>query len=364
MTDFSASLPLPPLNIPPSDATVQVSIIDSTSRVKGLPTKLFFQPVIKGYEVVDCPAFSFLIEHESTGKKLLFDLGVAKDWRNGPPAIANRILQNNWDVTVRKNVSDILAEHGVPLESITTIIWSHYHWDHTGDPSLFPPTTSLTVGPGFTKSQTPGYPTNPDALILESAYEDRELVEIHFGEDPELLLGHFRAYDYFGDGSFYLLDSPGHAIGHICGLARTTPDTFVLMGGDTCHHGGQLRPTQYLPLPDYISPNPFEPQGPPCPGSVLLDVHPHKNGTEPYFQIGGMNGKSSHDDPPEARRSLNKLQEFDGHPNVLTVIAHDHSLLGLVDLYPKTINDWYNKGYKQLGLWQFARDFQVAVRSN
>lgn len=38
----------------------------------------------------------------------------------------------------------------------------------------------------------------------------------------------------FGDGSFYLLEAPGHATGHMCGLARTTadPPLFVFMGAD------------------------------------------------------------------------------------------------------------------------------------
>ncbi len=66
--------------------------------------------------------------------------------------------------------------------------------------------------------------------------------EIDFQEP--LTIGSFSAVDFFGDGSFYLLNSPGHAIGHMSGLARTStnPDTFIFMGGDLCHHGGQMRP--------------------------------------------------------------------------------------------------------------------------
>ena len=29
-------------------------------------------------------------------------------------------------------------------------------------------------------------------------------------------IGGFRSYDWFGDANFYLLDTPGHTIGHIC----------------------------------------------------------------------------------------------------------------------------------------------------
>lgn len=54
----------------------------------------------------------------------------------------------------------------------------------------------------------PGYPSNPDAPIKESDYRGRNVREISF-TDPSLRLGRFRALDYFGDGSFYLLDAPG-----------------------------------------------------------------------------------------------------------------------------------------------------------
>lgn len=84
---------------------------------------------------------------------------------------------------------------------------SHYHWDHTGDPSTFPPSTDLVVGPGFKKAFTPGYPKNQDSPIRESDYQGRNLREISF--DSKFQIGGYAALDYFEDGSFYLLDSPG-----------------------------------------------------------------------------------------------------------------------------------------------------------
>lgn len=115
-------------------------------------------------------------------------------------------------VDVEKDVADQLTEANVPLESINSIIWSHHHLDHIGDPSLFPKSTSLIVGPGFKTDKTtfPGYPTNPDALVGESAFEGRELVELDFSSGLDI--GGFPSIDYFDDGSFYLLKSPGHSM--------------------------------------------------------------------------------------------------------------------------------------------------------
>lgn len=41
--------------------------------------------------------------------------------------------------------------------------------------------------------------------------------------------------DFFGDGSLYVVDSPGHFPGHIALLARVAKNRWVLMGGDCCH---------------------------------------------------------------------------------------------------------------------------------
>lgn len=71
---------------------------------------------------------------------------------------------------------------------------------------LFPKSTELVVGPGFKSSPSllPGFPHNVDSPVAAAAFEERDLVEIGF-EDTGLEIGGFRAHDFFGDGSFYLL---------------------------------------------------------------------------------------------------------------------------------------------------------------
>ena len=103
------------------------------------------------------------------------------------------------------------------------------------------------------------------------------MIEAAFSDKFEI--GQYQAYDYFGDGSLYVLNVPGHAIGHVGALVRTTPDTLVYLGGDVCHHSGVIRPTRYAPMPDII---PEETAftnkliSHPCPCSAFLSSHPEK----------------------------------------------------------------------------------------
>jgi glyoxylase-like metal-dependent hydrolase (beta-lactamase superfamily II) len=351
----------PDLKIPPSSAAAKVQIIDTTSHIAGLDTTAFFTPVIPGYTEINCPAYSFLVTHPS-GRRVLFDLGVRKDVENLAPRIIGRMKAGNWQVNVQKDVREQLEEHGINGKDIEAIIWSHWHWDHTGDPSTFPSSTALIVGPGFKKAFTPAYPTNPNCPILDSDFEGRELREIEFSKG--LKIGNFDAFDYFGDGSFYLLDSPGHAIGHLCALARatSTPASFIFMGGDACHHGGEFRPSKYLPLPDSILPNPFSrSSSSPCPGSLFDDLLGGDK-SRPFFEISNLpDGKSVAHDFDDAVLTIGKVQEADAREEILVVMAHDESLLEVVDFFPEEANGFVEKGWVRDGRWGFLKDFREAV---
>lgn len=355
----------PDLKVPLShaDSTVRVRIIDTTSHIEGLAAAPFLAPVFPGLTELSAPSFSFLIEHPSS-RLLLFDLGVRKDWQNLPPAITERIKAVKCTVKVQKGVREQLEEHGVDMAKIEGIIWSHWHWDHTGDPSTFEKSTSLIVGPGFKENFTPGYPANADGRILESDYEGRELREIAF--DQGLKIGRFDAFDYFGDGSFYLLNSPGHAIGHMSGLARVTssPDSFILMGGDISHHVGQFRPSLWHPLPSLLSPDPFNPKSlTPCPGELFEHLLPGNDRRQPFYKVARpKDGIQIAHDPDQADASISKLQATDALNEVLVIIAHDTSLMSVVDFFPKYADDFFNKGWAEDGRWLFLKDFVDAVR--
>ncbi|TVY38001.1 Cytochrome P450 monooxygenase, partial [Lachnellula subtilissima] len=314
--------PPPDLKIPSSTTTVNIRIIDTTTRISGIPLEGFVSPAIKGHTLLTAaPAFSFLIEHPSN-RKLLFDLGVRKDTENFAPKIVNRLRDGGWDAEVKQGVREQLEAHGVRGTDIEGIVWSHWHWDHTGDPSTFDPHTALIVGPGFKDAFTPGYPANEESPIRESDYKNRELREISF--DQVLKIG---------------------------------PNTFIFMGGDACHHAGEFRPSQYLPLPSSISPNPLSlGSSTPCPGSLFEDLYRDGDGTKPFYSIAKGEGAIAHN-ADEAERTIGKVMEADARDEVLVVMAHDDTLLDVVDFFPKYANDFKEKGWVEKGRWLFLKDF-------
>jgi hypothetical protein len=77
----------PSINIPISTgSTVDVSIIHGGRTT--VPTAYVVKKQIPGHELLDMPCYSFLIENKQNGKKILFDLGLMKAWKEKLPPIS------------------------------------------------------------------------------------------------------------------------------------------------------------------------------------------------------------------------------------------------------------------------------------
>ncbi|OJJ46668.1 hypothetical protein ASPZODRAFT_132776 [Penicilliopsis zonata CBS 506.65] len=351
------------LHLPSSSKTVAVRVIDTTTELT-LPIDNILWPRVQSHKELFFPSYAFLIEHGSSGRRLLFDLGLQKNWEDLAPTTVAEIKKDKWQVKVEKDVAGILDEHGYPREQIEAIIWSHHHWDHVGDPSTFPASTSLIVGPGFKERYLPRGKPIAGSSIKEQYYQGRSLREIERHEFTLDLAG-FAAFDYFGDGSFYLLDTPGHTIGHISGLARTGPDnTFIFLGGDIAHHCGEFRPSALSPLPDSISPSPLEATSPrPCPGDWFARVHHACCTDQPFYRMGTYpDGSGVATDLARAEDSLATLQRYDAHPaSVFVILAHDPAMRGVIDFFPLEANGWKEKGWAEKTRWAFLADFRESV---
>ncbi|CAI7627100.1 hypothetical protein PCG10_002394 [Penicillium crustosum] len=365
------------MDIPLSDNIVRVKLLDTTTYLTG-KAFVFVDPVVPGHETFSFYDLAFFIENEAQGKKVMFDLGTRKDYWNLAPAVqrvfgADTVMDG---IRVEKDVSEILEDGGVALESINSCIWSHYHYDHCGNMSPFPSSTSITVGSGFKAAGLlPGYPEDPKSPVLASDFANRDLIEVNF--EHSFSIGGFPAYDYFGDGSFYLLDSPGHCPGHLCALARTTPSsaeggaTFVFMGGDICHFAGDFRPSPEKPLPDPIPESIIKWRNearnfPACPCSLTAH-HPNTSDqgaarTTPWYNMRAEY-PTVYPDFEDARASVAKMQSLDQNENVLVCIAHDAVLLDYLPIFNKNpgqdINGWKGDCIKEKCHWGWMREIAV-----
>ncbi|EXJ70390.1 uncharacterized protein A1O5_06458 [Cladophialophora psammophila CBS 110553] len=357
--------------LPSSSSTVDLYVIDTGARLWGLPGSSMMDPVLPGFEKgedVKVPSYAFLIHHRQPNIRLLFDLSLRANWESAfPPAFVQGVQRMGLKTQAGRDVADVLLAHGVDLADIDAIILSHHHFDHTGDVGRFPTSTEVLVGPGYRKAFLPGWPANRRQFETTSdLYEGRRTIELDFAHDnPKVsTIGGFLAHDYFSDGSLYILSTPGHTVGHLSALARTTTSknggasTFIFLGGDIAHSHAVFRPSAKHPLPALIpAPNgrPFTSNA--CHRSERI-AQMHRLYSEPEGQALSRTTPFSkvagpEHDLAESQRSADKLASFDGAQNILTILAHDASLLDVLEFFPRKANGWKEKGWKREGHWRW-----------
>jgi len=288
----------------------------------------------------------------------VFDLGVRKDVSTASKTWQDTLASGTMQAEYGSEVSETLVEHGIDLEHLNAVIWSHPHIDHVGNPSTFPPTTALVVGAGTQATFRPGYPLNPEAMLPESDFLGRDVIEIAFADDAPIVAG-LKGYDYFGDGSFYLLEAPGHCVGHMLGLARTTPSpsaSWILMAGDAAHHPAMLRPSPHVPLPAGLEPL--------VPAALRACAH------DAPFLAPPDRAVAIHDDWDKARDTLEVVRALDARPDVWVILGHDGSMdadvkgvgEGRMKWLPEEANAWKAEGVKEYLRWKYLEKGNRANR--
>lgn len=181
------------------------------------------------HEVREFPSGVFLFDG-ADGRRVLFDTGYATgEWRTGWRGAAYRRLLPP-KVGADDDIARQLTRDGVDPASVTHVVLSHLHPDHIGGVSRFP---------GATFVMTAGQQQSLAALRLRAGILTG-LLPPWFDEAKKIVLsgGAFhmtdiggvplRAADLFGDGSYLVVDLPGHAEGHVGALV----DGRVLLAGD------------------------------------------------------------------------------------------------------------------------------------
>jgi len=159
------------------------------------------------------------LTHPEYGTAII-DTGVArKPQVRGPLRIAMQTL----DVEVP--LADIIEQVGPP----SAVFITHMHVDHViGLPDV-PEGTPLYVGPGEWDRR--GQALGLQGRSYKATWKGHRFEELDF---PEAMYGFDGVFDVWGDGSLYVLYTPGHTPGSISLVARTT-EGGMLFAGDTSH---------------------------------------------------------------------------------------------------------------------------------
>lgn len=196
-----------------------------------MPAERFVTTAGKGERHI-VPSLSFLVHHRPSGTRILFDLGIRHDIHDVPQLYKYGISH----ALESDDVCTSLEKGGLSPDEITYVILSHCHWDHVGDTRLFP-RAKFVVGSECRSLFEPGYPADPSSAFFSGTLPDGRTDYLDVQSEQWNPIGPFpRSLDFFGDGSTYLVDAPGHLPGHMNLLIRTSSDgAWLLLAGDAAH---------------------------------------------------------------------------------------------------------------------------------
>jgi len=151
---------------------------------------------------------------------VVIDTGLARKLQVRGPA---RIAMQSLDEVIP--LGDIFEQIGEP----SAVFLTHMHADHVlGLPDV-PQGTPIYVGPGEWDVRGNGL-----GLLRRSYKATWKGHTFQVLDFPEAKGGFNGVVDVWGDGSLYVLHTPGHTPGSISLVARTTEGS-MLFTGDTCH---------------------------------------------------------------------------------------------------------------------------------
>ncbi|SPO26186.1 uncharacterized protein UTRI_02462 [Ustilago trichophora] len=333
----------------------------------------------KAKQPVELPILSALLEHEPTGERWLWDLGMCNDFTVLPSVFSNGSVKfMSSSLKDRGQLKNVLLEKfkvdSIDKIGLSGIILSHAHVDHYGNLLDFPTSLPVFVGPGTmdwvgggedaAKKGEKGLMTFPSSFLKDRTFIEMDKIGSKAATTvkarvKETQVGPFeKAWDWFGDGSVLIAAAEGHCHGHMILLAKTTSapnPTYVLLSGDAAH-----QQALYHPLPPPLQLNKESLFAAPPKYSHAYATKDDRRATPGYFDrtcteavidkpIAEDKASCMQDFPDKAMRTLAALSRMEACADVMVVLAHEIEFVNAVGLQEGAelvVNDWQEKGFK------------------
>jgi len=227
-----------------AEGGIDVTVTPINGGEISLPERSFVAPSNFNTSIT-VPSLSFLITHpglEGHGqvqpRHILFDLGLRARLEDYTKENQSH-LQSRIPYQLGPGVAETLRQGGLNPAQIETVILSHVHYDHHGDPADYP-NAQFLLGSGSLSLINHGLGASASHQFFDPDLF-RDIARVEELPDPQnsglwKQLGPFeRTFDLLGDASIFVVDAPGHLPGHINLLCRIGPCKWAYLGGDSCH---------------------------------------------------------------------------------------------------------------------------------
>ncbi|KAI1618179.1 beta-lactamase-like protein [Exophiala viscosa] len=226
------------MSLPPTEAFVRLRLLNGGSG--NARTKIFHKDVGEG-EAFRLYNWAFLIYEPQSHRHVLWDVGQSSDKADYIPSIG-KLIDTLGVLGPGKSLGEQLQAHGTQPTDVNTVIFSHAHFDHCRPIAKTFPNAMGYFGPG-TADECMGKlePYNTDPKIghkFDPRIFDRKISKEKWEElqGPWVRFGPFdKAMDFFGNGSLWVIQGPGHMVGNLCAAARLEDGHWVLLGSDCSH---------------------------------------------------------------------------------------------------------------------------------
>ncbi|KAI9053698.1 hypothetical protein LZ554_002651 [Drepanopeziza brunnea f. sp. 'monogermtubi'] len=176
--------------------------------------------------------WAFYAKDKDSGRHVLWDVGINQDLTIYPPVV-QKLLKSVDGVGPRKSLAEQLEKRGIGAHQIDSVLFRPIDAEFPAACGYFGPGTEEHCAPGHLSSPEANATVQWDGQFFDPVRRTQRWEELR---GPWVRFGPFdKAMDFFGNGSLWIVQAPGHMPGNLCAVAHVDGDQWVLLGSDCCH---------------------------------------------------------------------------------------------------------------------------------